>query len=865
MPSVGKYEILGTLGTGSMGTVYRARDTILDREIALKTIRAGPSVDPELRERFYREARTCARLQHPNIVTVYDLGEAEGMAYIAMELLEGEDLRRIIETRRSFPLETRLELMIQICAALGHAHRNDVIHRDVKPSNVFILKENRAKVLDFGIARLPSSKLTLIGKVLGTPNYMAPEQILGQGCDGRSDLFAAAVVFFEFITGVHPFHGLFIPRRIASGPPDSLREVDPELPRSLEIVLSRAMEKEPELRYQTGEQFGKDLKKALAELRGPQALSATDPSLRPFAAPEARNPAANGAAEVQPAADNAEKRLSEFLRLLHDFDSAAERKAVHAAYTAFAEMKKLAAADERFAGTIAEYEKRLGNMGPVPGAPPESGQAQDSPTALPDFAARAQTSPSRPSITIPPAVTTPGPHFTTPPPLTAVPDPEATEVMSVPTSFYRRPTAPPLDPAPAKPATTTPAAGTASPPKVAETAAPPIVTTAQPDVKNEAAPTEMLDRTVLFDAKTGQPIANQPSKPESPSTTKPPHPPANLDKTQILRPEDALPRTPTGAHRRPLTPRPDPTRDPPPSQVTTPARKFTAEQKVIILVVVFAGILVAAAAIFLFSGRTTRPQSSVGTADVLTAEANIVAQPSDDTKTLLTVHRGDRLNVLGVPAAPRAEWVPVQSVSENSVSPPGYSRSAELGNWSTLTLALAFPPADTAGADERTGYIAGLERRIAQESGSPAARRAYLEIARQEIALARAAQQSRKPPDEALDRATRALNSAGGEPGAEELRVQMNALRQSPANKPVTGQSGTPAGSGPSAGTPANPAPYDPKADFRRAQEDWQEGRYENAERRLRRVLRVEPQNEEAARLLQLVQKAQAVDPGVRQ
>src|ERR1051325_1612972 len=155
MEKLGRYEILETLGTGSMGVVYRARDTLLYREIALKTIGTGPTVDAELRERFYREARACALLQHPYIVTVFDLGEAENMAYIVMELLQGEDLKRLIDDKRPLPLETRVELMVQVCEAMAHAHQSDVIHRDIKPSNIFVERGNRAKVLDFGIARLP--------------------------------------------------------------------------------------------------------------------------------------------------------------------------------------------------------------------------------------------------------------------------------------------------------------------------------------------------------------------------------------------------------------------------------------------------------------------------------------------------------------------------------------------------------------------------------------------------------------------------------------------------------------------------------------------------------------------------------------
>src|SRR5262249_24965378 len=155
--------------------------------------------DPELRERFYQEARTCAGLQHQNIVTVFDLGESDSLVYIAMELLHGEDLQRLIERRHPYTVETKLALMIEICAALDHAHRHGVIHRDIKPSNIFIQRDDHAKVLDFGIARLPNSVLTSRGKVLGTPNYMAPEQLLVKASDGRSDVFSAAIVFFEFL------------------------------------------------------------------------------------------------------------------------------------------------------------------------------------------------------------------------------------------------------------------------------------------------------------------------------------------------------------------------------------------------------------------------------------------------------------------------------------------------------------------------------------------------------------------------------------------------------------------------------------------------------------------------------------------
>ncbi len=230
MTSIGRYEIIESRGAGSMGTVYRARDTVLDRDVALKTIRTGTTVEPELRERFYREAKACARLQHPGIVSVYDLGEADGVAFIAMELLDGTDFRKAIDQRTDVPLSKKIDAMCQVCDALSHAHQHGIIHRDIKPSNLFLLSDMRAKVLDFGIARLPSSHLTVAGQILGTPNYMAPEQILSKPADMRSDLFSAALVFFEFLVYSHPFKSPMIPRRVVEGEPDSLLDYDSSLP-----------------------------------------------------------------------------------------------------------------------------------------------------------------------------------------------------------------------------------------------------------------------------------------------------------------------------------------------------------------------------------------------------------------------------------------------------------------------------------------------------------------------------------------------------------------------------------------------------------------------------------------------------------
>jgi serine/threonine protein kinase len=269
MAVIGKYELLNEMGAGAMGIVYRARDTILDREVALKVMRSESQKDDEATERFRREARACARLHHPNLVTVYDMGEtAEGVTYIAMELLNGSDLRTA--GRQKVPLSTALKinLMAQVCDGLGHAHRHDIVHRDIKPSNLFLHLQTQAKIMDFGVARLVSSILTRTGKILGTPNYMAPEQITGQKCDARSDLFSTAIVSFWFLTGIHPFQAPFIPKRIVNEEPDRLRDIDPGYSSNLEEVLACAMAKDPGERFQTGEEFAWALRDVL-ESEGP--------------------------------------------------------------------------------------------------------------------------------------------------------------------------------------------------------------------------------------------------------------------------------------------------------------------------------------------------------------------------------------------------------------------------------------------------------------------------------------------------------------------------------------------------------------------------------------------------------------------
>ncbi len=196
---IGKYDIRDPIGRGGMGVVFRAHDPVLDRPVALKVISDDVEVTDELRTRFFREAQACAKLSHPNIVTVYDMGEDAGRLYIAMELLDGEELRRVIAERRRMPLEDKLDLMIQVCDGLDYAHQKGVIHRDIKPGNIIVLRDGVAKIVDFGIAQMAGqSGVTRTGLVMGTLRYISPEQADGHA-DSRSDMFSVAAVFYELL------------------------------------------------------------------------------------------------------------------------------------------------------------------------------------------------------------------------------------------------------------------------------------------------------------------------------------------------------------------------------------------------------------------------------------------------------------------------------------------------------------------------------------------------------------------------------------------------------------------------------------------------------------------------------------------
>lgn len=273
MEKIGKYQILEKIGEGGMGVVYKALDPLLDRVVALKTISSHLDSEPEMRTKFFREGRSAAQLSHKNIITIYDLGEDGGMAYLAMEFLEGEDLRTKIQKREIRSLEEKLGIMYEICAGLNHAHARRVIHRDVKPANVFITTYGQVKILDFGLARMISAETTRSESAPGSPNYMSPEQVRGESLDHRTDIFSVGALFYELLTFQKPFDGESVASTIFSilyKEPQSLLQVDPTLPPQLAGVIHKTLAKDVDARCQTLSEVMCDLRDCSPLLRSLQ-------------------------------------------------------------------------------------------------------------------------------------------------------------------------------------------------------------------------------------------------------------------------------------------------------------------------------------------------------------------------------------------------------------------------------------------------------------------------------------------------------------------------------------------------------------------------------------------------------------------
>lgn len=300
---LGRYEIQSELGRGTMGVVYKATDPVLDRTVAIKTIimSMDQSERAEYEARFYQEAKAAGGLSHPNIVTVYDVGDSGNVAYMAMEFLEGSELHDLTGEGRRLPVEKAVDIAAQVADGLGYAHERGVVHRDIKPANIMILHSGPAKITDFGIARMRHSEVkTQTGMLLGSPRYMSPEVVVGKRADGRSDIFSLGIILYEMLTGAAPFSGetmsalMFQTINFVPPVPSAVNRAVPPM---VDFIVVKMLAKKRDERYQDARELAADLRECLAQLR--QAKIGTQPD-----APQQ----ARGAAQPTPSLLDAEAK-----------------------------------------------------------------------------------------------------------------------------------------------------------------------------------------------------------------------------------------------------------------------------------------------------------------------------------------------------------------------------------------------------------------------------------------------------------------------------------------------------------------------------------------------------------------------------
>ena len=277
MTQLGRYRLLEELGRGAMGAVHRAEDPSLGRVVAIKVMQLSSDAfdSAEYEARFYQEAKAAGSLNHPGIITIYDTGREGNWAYIAMELLEGVELRHLMATQR-MPLARVLDIAAQVARALEFAHQSGVVHRDIKPANIMVLRDDCAKIMDFGIARMRVSAVeTQVGIVLGSPKYMSPEQVVGRRVDHRSDIFSLGVVLFEMAAGIAPFSGKDVGElmhAVVNTPQALPSQFNPAVPEMLNLIVAKALQKDVAARYQSAGEFAADLalcRAALDDMPGP--------------------------------------------------------------------------------------------------------------------------------------------------------------------------------------------------------------------------------------------------------------------------------------------------------------------------------------------------------------------------------------------------------------------------------------------------------------------------------------------------------------------------------------------------------------------------------------------------------------------
>jgi serine/threonine-protein kinase len=383
--TLGRYKIVSEIGQGAMGVVYKAVDPIIDRTVAIKTINLNLSRQ-ELEEyemRFQQEIKAAGRLNHPNIVTIYDVGKTDQVAYMAMEFLEGNELKDIIASGTLLPAGQVVDIISQVADGLWFAHQQDIVHRDVKPSNIMVMKGGIAKITDFGIARLPNSAVkTMTGLILGSPRYMSPEQVIGKTIDARSDIFSLGVVLYESLTGVAPFDGdnvnAIMYSTVNTTPPPPSQH-NRAVPAMLDLIVAKAMAKLLEDRYQTVKEFGDDLREVRRQIdagRPAAALKATSAPAAPRSAPVAVPERTVDTATMPMGAPAAEKKDEDArpVPLAKTFDS----------FDATLRLAAMTDQTEDFRDYITATQKMRAYRGKIEASSPLAPQAEAQAAAVPE-------------------------------------------------------------------------------------------------------------------------------------------------------------------------------------------------------------------------------------------------------------------------------------------------------------------------------------------------------------------------------------------------------------------------------------------------------------------------------------------------
>ena len=398
--TLGRYKIISEIGQGAMGVVYKAVDPIIDRTVAIKTINLNLS-KAELEEyeaRFQQEIKAAGRLNHPNIVTIYDVGKTEQVAYMAMEFLEGQELKDLITSGNLPSADQVVDIISQVADGLSFAHQQDIVHRDVKPSNIMVLKNNLAKITDFGIARLPNSAVkTMTGLILGSPRYMSPEQVIGKTIDARSDIFSLGVVLYEALTGVAPFDGdnvnaiMYATVNTTPPPPSAHNR---SVPPMLDLIVAKAMAKLLEDRYQSIKELADDLR----EVRRQMDSSKPAAALKAMSAPPSNRPIPKEAVETDtiPLNKKGEDDANP-LALSKTFDS----------FDATLRLAAMTDQTEDFKEYISQTQKMRAYRGRIEANSPLAAQAQEAakpapaPAPAPKPKAEPEKKPPAPRVSIP--------------------------------------------------------------------------------------------------------------------------------------------------------------------------------------------------------------------------------------------------------------------------------------------------------------------------------------------------------------------------------------------------------------------------------------------------------------------------------